>query len=188
MNIMKDLIWPENLIRVRFLPIVIIKVIIGILLAPTVLFCAGQFFFMIDPAWPRLFGRGIIPLLLFLLALMVYLMLRFVIALNADVFTSEKLIIRYQFPARKSIRWKDISSIEVHHRKKTIEINTEDGKRFEIRGFRGPKISDRKIINDDFIEHSSYEYRFHGLSTGVTVNQYAAKIRRFIPAELIISM
>lgn len=185
---MRDIFWPENLIRIRFLPLTILKVIAGVILAPAVLAGAGYLLFLIEPAWPRLMGRGIVPFMIVMLAFMVYLMPRFVIMLCADCFTAGRLIIKYQIPFRRSIRWKDISSIEIHHRTREIAVATEDGRRYELKGFRGTTLRDRDIINDDFVERSSYEYRFHGLSTGITLNQYMAKLRKHIPDDIIISM
>ena len=188
MNTLKDIIWPDNIIRVRFLPVVIIKAAAGILLAPALTACAGYILFVIDPAWPRLLGRGIIPLSVAALVVTLYLMPRFVIMLTADLFTSEKLVIRYQFPARRSIRWRDISSVEVHRRKSIIAVNREDGRRFELKGFRGRTLRDSKVINGDYIERPNYDQRFNGLLTGVTLNQYMAKLRRFMPEERIIEI
>jgi len=188
MDLIKDIIWPENIIRIRFLPLVIAKVIIGVLLAPALVACAWYISFMIEPAWPQLIGRGIIPLLIAVPALTVYLMLRFVIMLTADVFTSEKLIIRCPIPIRRSIRWRDISSVELRYRKNIIAVNTENGRRFEIKGFRGVKLRDKMIINDDCVERAPYKYRFNSLYAGVPLNRYIKELRRFIPEEIIIEM
>ena len=188
MNTLKDIILPDNIIRVRFLPLVIIKAAAGILLAPALVAGAVYISFVLDPAWPHLLGRGIIPLSVAALVVTLYLMQRFVIMLTAGLFTSEKLIIRYQLAARKSIRWRDISSVEVHRRKNTISVNREDGRRFELKGFRVKNIRAREIINGDYIERAPYEQRFNGLLSGVTISQYLAKLRRFMPEERIIEI
>lgn len=186
MNVIRDIVWPENLIRVRFLPFVILKCVFAVLLGPAAVCGAGYILFMLDERWPAHLGRGIIPVLIIALAFMVYLMVRFVIVFNADVFTSGKLIIRNYFMLRKSIQWTDIISVETDHRDRLIKLMVSGNREYILKGFRKTSKSDGLTSETDHTMRSSYEYRFHGLKAGITIQQYVMKLLNYLPPDKII--
>jgi len=172
------------MIRIRFIPATILKCLAAIILGPALVFGAGTLLFMYDQRWPAYLGKGIIPMMLIVLVLMVYLMMRFVIMFNADVFTSRKLIVRRFMMFRSCIPWQEISSVEMNFRESYIKIKTTGNDEYILKGFR------KMTARDDLQEidswstiRSSWEYRFHGLKTRVTMQQYKWKLLAHLPQE-----